>query len=479
MLSIKLFDNDLKGSPLFVKIDNDNTVSFSELTEIQKSIIRKALDLINNVSLKDLESKGIIIFPSRSVESDLNDNGKIVCSVQNIETDFPIIKTTNVMGFFGIGNNVQISIHSRFDTADKQFFLHHMLQKVCNVSPTVELTRANKNPLYEFIVYLFPSFLKKAINQGLFRTYINKEYNDSNIRGTIDFSKHFRLNIPFNGKIAYKTREYSYDNFITQLIRHTVEFIAESNEIRKILSIDNDMKNSVQTIRDCTDSYNKASRQFIINKNLKVLSHPYYTEYEKLRRLCIMILCHDKISYGLVNQNEVNGILFDGASLWEEYLVSIFQDFNKQKNTNIIIEHPNNRTGKGRSYLFETIDGYHSTAIYPDIIFKDLQNNYLSILDAKYKKLEDASISRDDYFQLLSYLFRFSCKQGSLLYPYSQKDKKPDTHFFLAEHNREVCLSVYGLELCEYSENCEYSDYLTLMEKCEQQFCEKVITNEL
>lgn len=101
------------------------------------------------------------------------------------------------MGFFGIGNDVQISIHSRFDNLDKQFFLHHMLQKICNVSPTVELIRVNKNSFYEFIVLLFPSFLKKAIDQGLFRTYINKEYNDSNIRVIIDFSKHFRLNISF------------------------------------------------------------------------------------------------------------------------------------------------------------------------------------------------------------------------------------------------------------------------------------------
>ena len=33
------------------------------------------------------------------------------------------------------------------------------------------------------------------------------------------------MNIPFNGKVACKTQEHSYNNFTTELIRHTIEFI--------------------------------------------------------------------------------------------------------------------------------------------------------------------------------------------------------------------------------------------------------------
>lgn len=475
MLSIQLSDNNFSCSPLEVSVNGDLPVKFAELTEDQKSVVRKSLDAINNVSLKQLEERGAIIFPSRSVESELSEEAKIVCSVQGLETDNPIIKTTNIMGFFGIGNGVQLSIHSRFDKAKKQYFLHHMLQKVCNVSPTVELTHANKNPFYEFMVYLFPAFLKKAVAQGIFRSYVNREYNDSNIRGVIDFSRHIRYNIPFNGKVAYRTREYTQDNFVTQIIRHTIEYISENQELRKILSIDEDMITAVQEIRGCTPTYNKASRTYIINKNLKPLTHPYYTEYEKLRNLSKMILMHDKFSYSQTNHNQINGILFDGASLWEEYLAVLFQEYFKKKSTSIIVEHPNNRTGKGRKYLFETELHSSNTAIYPDLIFKDPQNNYLSILDAKYKHLENAAISREDYFQVLSYMYRFDCKRGMLLYPYSTKDSSPDTNLYLAGHNREVRFSVYGLELYDYDENCTYSDYAEQIKNLETDFCKKVI----
>jgi len=474
MLSIQLSDNNYSGSPLEISENNVFPVKFAELSEEQKSTIRKSLDTINKVSLKQLEERGAIIFPSRSVESELNEESKVVCSVQGLETDNPIIKTTNIMGFFCIGNGVQISIYSRFDKSKKQYFLHHMLQKVCNVSPTVELTHANKNPFYEFMVYLFPVFLKKAVAQGNFRSYVNREYNDSNICGVIDFSRHIRYNIPCNGKVAYHTREYTQDNFVTQIIRHTIEYISENQELRKILSVDEDMITAVQKIRGCTPTYNKASRLYIINKNLNSLTHPYYTEYEKLRNLCKMILMHDKFSYNQTYHNQINGILFDGASLWEEYLTGLFQEYFKKNSASIIVEHPNNRTGRGKKYLFETESHSPNTAIYPDLIFRNLQNNYLSILDAKYKHLENGSISREDYFQVLSYMYRFDCKRGILLYPYSDKESSPDTRLYLAGHNPEISFSVHGLELYDYDDNCGYKDFASKMEINEDAFCNKI-----
>lgn len=45
------------------------------------------------------------------------------------------------------------------------------------------------------------------------------------------------MNIPFNGKVACKTREHSYNNFTTELIRHTIEFIKASEFGSAILEI--------------------------------------------------------------------------------------------------------------------------------------------------------------------------------------------------------------------------------------------------
>ncbi|MCZ9999532.1 McrC family protein [Brachyspira hyodysenteriae] len=66
------------------------------------------------------------------------------------------------------------------------------------------------------------------------------KHNDANVKGTIDINRYIKNNIPFNGKISYNTREYSYDNNINQLIRHTIEYINTKN--RYILSYDSEIK---------------------------------------------------------------------------------------------------------------------------------------------------------------------------------------------------------------------------------------------
>jgi len=244
--------------------------------------------------------------------------------------------------------------------------------------------------------------------------YITREYNDSNLRGVIDFPRHFRNNIPFNGKIAYRTREYSSDNFVTQLVRHTIEFIAENSNLRKILSLDDETRGAVQEICGNTGSYDRLSRNFIINKNLRPLSHPYYTEYEQLRKLCIMILTHDKISYGESQQNRINGILFDGASLWEEYLWTILQNQG--------FKHPKNKERSEGIRMFENNDDENFDKnyrkIYPDF-YKPKDNNDGWILDAKYKHLENGA-GREDLYQVVTYMHTMEIGKGGFIYPLKQ-----------------------------------------------------------
>lgn len=43
--------------------------------------------------------------------------------------------------------------------------------------------------------------------------YVRNEYNDGNVKGTINIDRHIRKNIPFVGNIAYSQREYAYRQF--------------------------------------------------------------------------------------------------------------------------------------------------------------------------------------------------------------------------------------------------------------------------
>ena len=172
------------------------------------------------------------------------------------------------------------------------------------------------------LLFFFPNFLKKAMRKGLFKTYIQKKYNDENIRGTIDIPRHVKNNTPFIGNIAYNQREFSYDNDLMQLVRHTIEFIKKkpygNNVLRKT-------KDEVATVVEATKSYKYFDRRKVLEKNLKKpIRHAYYRDYRALQRLCIMILQHEKYQMGS-GMNQIYGMLFDGA--WISAGICAFADW--------------------------------------------------------------------------------------------------------------------------------------------------------
>jgi 5-methylcytosine-specific restriction enzyme subunit McrC len=129
------------------------------------------------------------------------------------------------MGFIG-RNSTQLTISSRFaKDENNDYFLHYMLQKVFSINLLKFDQTPNKENIWDFLLYLFPYYLKKAYSQGIYKAYRKEEYNDTNVKGSIDVKRHILRNIPFTGKIAYTTREHSYNNYLTQLIRHTIEHI--------------------------------------------------------------------------------------------------------------------------------------------------------------------------------------------------------------------------------------------------------------
>ncbi|MEI0796530.1 restriction endonuclease [Brachyspira pilosicoli] len=355
------------------------------------------------ISIKEISGKtisaikdNIIIFPNSIKESkDLEENSKIF----DILNDS--IQTNNIMGFISY-NNTQIKISSRFANDNEDYFLHYMLMKVLSLNVVNLEHSKDYDDSFDFLIYMFISFFKRALKQGLFKQYKLIKHNDSNVKGTIDINRYIKNNIPFNGKISYNTREYSYDNNITQLIRHTIEYINTKNKY--LLSYDNEIKDYTHQIFYSTPSYERNKKESIINKNLKQLSHPYYYEYEPLRKICIQILRYEKLKYGN-NDNTVYGLLFDGAWLFEEYLNTFLGKEN--------FIHAENRNLKNGIKFLD-----NAWRVYPD--FYKVSNDNNIVLDAKYKRLnylDSEKIDRNDKHQIVSYAYTLNAKKAGFIYP--------------------------------------------------------------
>ena len=457
---IKLKDNSYKSINEIKENLKSENKNISE-ENIEKDI--NSLKEISHRTIKDIiENDNLLIFPSDLNKSkDIYDNRTIF----NIYNDK--ILTNNIMGFIGY-NDTQIKITSRFASDKNDYFLHYMLQKVLCLNIFDLEHSSDKDDSFDFLIYMFTHFFQKAIRQGIYKSYQKREYNDANVRGTIDINRHIKNNIPFGGKVAYKTREYSRDNDITQLIRHTIEYIDTKN--KGILNIaKEEVKNSISQMIEATPRYDKNKRQNIIGRNLKKLNHPYFYEYEPLRKICVQILKHEEIKYGR-EENKIYGILFDGAYLWEEYIWTILKDLN--------FKHPRNKEKTDGVKLLN--DKWN---VYPDFYNYDKK----IVLDTKYKMLNrnNEEIDGSDKHQIISYVYTLGAKKGGFVYPSENKELPFDNIGILNREFNKNMLEDYSPSIFKYAflipnkksneeifENI--NDFKKEIEKSENDFKEKI-----
>ena len=357
--------------------------------------VKAVINRVADKTLAQLEHECVFVFPEGV--ADAEDLAKDQMIIQSYNDSYV---SGNVMGFLGVEDE-RIVIESRFSKGENDFFFQYLLEKVLDFPNFINLeTNVNQDDkLFNLLLFLFPRYLRQATRKGLFKTYIRKNYNDGNVRGTINVAEHIRKNTPFIGNISYSQREYSYDNYLIELIRHTIEYIKGKNYGRMLL---NSVKDEVKLVTEATPNYKAGDRRKIIEANRKnVVRHAYYHEYRALQQLCILILKNEQHQYGN-GARKVYGILFDGAWLWEEYVNSLIGE---------IFYHPMNKAGSGAQRLFSGNYGL----IYPDFISKSESNRVIA--DAKYKPIDN--IGNKDYLQVLAYMFRFDAKKGFFLYPES------------------------------------------------------------
>ena len=363
----------------------------AEYPKLSQAVLDRTLD---NLSKED----NIFIFPNDLKNSpDLEKDQKI------FETVNQKIKTGNVIGFLGCGQE-RLTISSRFSDESNDHFLHYLLHKVLHINLTsLDVALSREERLYQLLMYLFPKYLQAAIRKGLYKEYHRFSHNDSNVKGVIDVRNHLKKNLPFTGNIAYTTREFTYDNPLMQLVRHTIEYIKNQKSIGQgVLDNLSTSRENVAEIVRVTSSYKLADRAKIIRVNQsKPIRHAYFHEYRKLQELCMMILNREKHGLGYQEQ-KIHGILFDVSWLWEEYVYTLLPKG---------FLHPRNKEKKGGILVFS--DGKRK--VYPD--FYDRERKI--VLDAKYKKLEDTEkgINREDLFQLISYSYILEAEKAGLIFP--------------------------------------------------------------
>lgn len=424
---------------------------------------------IANLNLK--KDCSLLLFPQSFEDTELykknEQNSSIISLLPSAPNEYKI-QTNNTMGFIG-KNDFHIRIHSRFDyditnkdiKGNGDYFLYYMLSKVMNLNVfNLDTQSNNRDNILDFYMMLFPQALKEAIQQGLYKEYRSFNYNDDRIKGCIDVNRFIQKDIPFQGKVSYHTREYSHDNHLLQLIRHTIEYMRTHSLGHQLLNNDFDTRSAVLQIINSTASYSQRDRLHIIQRNQRrIVNHPYYTKYRLLQKICLNILTHKELRYGNEDDN-IHGILFDGAWLWEEYLNTLLKDEG--------FKHPENKKGHGGIALFET--GPKHT------IFPDFYKEGIVVADAKYKRYakdmdgNKREVARDDLYQIITYLHRLKVHKGLFICPCTSNEAFT-TPYKIVDTNDAI--HVIGLNIPQPSDEIDFCDFCSKMKRNEDDFLNK------
>lgn len=422
----------------------------------------------NTINLDD----DTIIEICKGIQNTINTDTHSIINYNGEDRDTPAIFRYWSNGEFAVDryvgiiidkNDNQIVIGSRFDQdAEKQYFLQYVFSKAFDENGKI-FKNMNPTGRYEttwdlLILFMFIQRLKEAFRKGIFRKYRQFLYNDSNVKGQIDIARYIKLDIPENGKIAYRKREYTPDNYYNILFLRALNEMEKKNpQIVKHLLADNpEVKKTLTILKSSIPEWSTVNIQQVLKNTEQKITHSVYRNYEQLRVISRIILRRLGFNAFNPNKEKAMGILISMPTLWEKFLEkTVVSPAARRLECTYISQGQRSRNDRRDGILI--LNGKRE--IKPDFYLEDQK----LVLDAKYKNNWKETIDddarpwkedqkwdnvREDVFQVMAYMLSLECKLGGVLFPYQYKNeddrRKKQKDFYDSAENKLLSIFPYN-----------------------------------
>ena len=309
---------------------------------------------------------------------------------------FNVRSTENIVGYLRRGETSVIVSPSKCNASHVLFMMGYAENPRMFQDGQVEF--AEDCNLLEAFVTVFVRSATKAIERGMFRSYITVEDDLTVVRGRIrmgeQMSRRFRLSPP----IAVSFDEFTVDNQENRLIRSAIE-LASKMPIRNP-----ETTRGIQFLRAMFSDVSiiEFDRSWLPQPNWNRLNE--HLEYAVSLARRIIQNSSISLEHGDSSSDE---FIINMANVFEDFVVTAIREHLKLSRS----EMPRANEIHPQLYL----DEGQLVRLKPDISRWE-GSRCVAIGDVKYKPIADAGVIHADIYQLLAYAVANDLPEASLIY---------------------------------------------------------------
>jgi len=253
--------------------------------------------------------------------------------------------------------------------------------------------------LFEPLVELLNQLVAKRARRGLLQDYVQNEDNLRVLKGTVKFGPHIRDNVPAHpDRLFCRFYENTFDIEDNQIIKWTLRTLMSLAPIW-----------SDPTVRILRANLRQFDAVSLKRPNRNTFDRRHYhrlnDDYRLIHSLCRLFLDFTSISEA-PGEISFRGFCLNMNELFESFVIEAFLRVTKGTEFSALVK---------RSCLLSEDRSDFAVPIIPDVRIVN-GGTVVSIVDAKYKKIE-GDFANHDFYQVLSYGTALNCGRTYLFFP--------------------------------------------------------------
>lgn len=363
------------------------------------------------------------------------------------------LTTSYYVGFYNTtieGQQVSLTIIPRFG----EKIANYLYANALGVYLTESTTSISQDKFYNqwFLALLWMGALEGAIGKAhIPKSYVRESKNLTYFKGRLDVGKQILHNLTSPHKMYCQYPKLTHDTPINRTLCKVYKILRKENSplfspsIQGHFSMLNDFG-----VRD----------EISLREIENITYTPLNRAYQKVIELSKIIISQKgQSNTPLQTRSMGQGFFLDMSEIWEAYL------YNKILSKLEGFEVENCNLEGGDRVLS---GGNDARVMRPD--FKLMQNERIkAIIDAKYKNVDSMEkVSREDLYQMMSYMYRYDCDLGIFITPNNEaKDIKFDSVKILNQKQGKILIFSFPLQWLDNAVK-EITDFHSEIQKLEE-----------